>query len=138
MKGEKHIKTTQNKVDMKVFDNVSQLEKDLIMDVAAGICYCQKLVDAIKGKYDLSKVKEYKPKTKIPEIIQEVLNESNYRKSYEWQYDKTFIYDGSEIEVIRYDINTDDWCVVKIDGKEVKITKKNLKNWWEERNKKIK
>ena len=119
------------------FKDISQIEKDMIMDVAAGICYAQKAWDAQKGTYDLSKVKVYKPKTKIPQIIQEALEESGYRKFYEWEYDKNFVSDGYEIEVVKYDIQTDDWCIVLFNGEKKKITKRYLRELWEERENKI-
>ena len=79
----------------------------------------------------MSMVRDYKPRTKIPDMIKEILEESNYRQSYEWHYDKSFTFDKIKIEVIRYDINTSDWCIVKIDGEEKKITKKGLRKLWE-------
>jgi len=120
--------------NIKTFDNISQHVKDMFSDIGAGICYTQKLVDANKGKYDLSKVKQYKPKTKIPEIIKEILEESEYRKMYEWEYDREFVSGGIKFKVIKYNINTGDWCLVLRDDKEVKMTKKNLREWWESRN----
>jgi len=120
---------------IKTFNNIPYYVKDMFSDIGAGICYAQK-VDSASMKnstFDLSKVKQYKPKTEIPQIIQDALSESEYRKEYEWQYDKGFTSDGVKFEVIKYDINTSDWCLVLMDGKEVKMTKKNLREWWEER-----
>ncbi len=106
---------------------------DLFLDIGAGICNAQKYAETIKpdSTFDMSKVRDYKPRTKIPDMIKEILEESNYRQSYEWHYDKSFTFDKIKIEVIRYDINTSDWCIVKIDGEEKKITKKGLRELWE-------
>jgi len=40
--------------------------------------------------------------------------------------------DGDLIEVIKYDITTGDMCFVKINGKEVRITKRGLREWYED------
>ena len=127
----------ENINNIKTFPNIPQNVKDMFSDIGAGICYSQKLTDANKGTYDLSKVKQYKPKTKIPEIIKEILEESEYRKMYEWEYDKEFVSDGVKIQVIKYDISTSDWCLVLMDSKEVKMTKKNLREWWNNRDESI-
>lgn len=121
--------------DIKTFDDIPQLVKDMFSDVGAGICYQAKLATAAMKNsiFDLSKVKQYKPKTEIPKIIQDALSESEYRKLYEWHYDNEFTSNGVDIKVIKYDISTSDWCLVLMDGKEVKMTKKNLREWWEER-----
>lgn len=118
---------------IKTFQDIPIKVLDLVTDCAAGICYCQKAWDAQFGTYDLSKVKEYKPKTKLPQIIKEILEESGYRESYNWQYDKKFTSDGIVFEVMKYDIETFEYCFVKMDSKEIKITKKCLREWWEGR-----
>lgn len=109
------------------FDNIPLFVRNMFEDIGAGICLCQKLADANKGKYDMSKVKKYKPKTEIPNIIKNILEETDYRKSYEWQYEKKFIYEGDVIEVIKYSIDTGDYCIININGEEMKVRKKYLK-----------
>lgn len=126
-----NIETDTYKI--KTFQDIPTKVLDLVTDCAAGICYCQKLSDAQHGTYDLSKVKAYKPKTKLPQIIKEILEESGYRKSYEWQNEKEFISDGIEFRIIKYDIDTFEYCFVLMDGEEIKITKKCLREWWEGR-----
>ena len=108
---------------------------DLFLDISAGICNAQKYAESIKpgSTFDMNKIKDYTPRTKIPDMIKEILEESNYRQGYEWQYDKAFMFDKSKIEVVRYNINTSDWCIVKMDGEEKKMTKKGLRELWESR-----
>lgn len=108
---------------------------NMLYDIAAGICNSQKLDSAMmpNSKFNMSKIKHYQPRTKIPEIIQNALNNSNYRKDYEWQHDTEFISDGIHFKVIKYDITTSDWCLVLMDGREKKMTKKSLREWWEDR-----
>lgn len=105
---------------------------DLYADVAAGICYSQKLDSAAieNSTFDLSKVKKYIPKTKLPGIIQDILRESGYQKLYDWQHENKFISSGIHIEVLNYSIKTKDYCLVLMDGKEVKMTKVGLREWW--------
>lgn len=105
---------------------------NLFQDIGAGICNMQKLSDAEKFTYDMSKVKEYKPKTKIPEIISQVLLKSNSKDDYNWKYDKKFVSNGTNIEIITYSIKTCDWCMVSINGKIKKISKKYLRELYEE------
>jgi len=108
------------------FNNISDKLKDIYTDIGAGICFAQKAWDAQNGSYNLKKIKQYQYKTSIPNMISDALKESNYRQSYEWQYEREFISDNMKIEVIKYDIETSDWCVVKIDEVEKKISKKWL------------
>lgn len=118
--------------DINTFDDIPQHVKDLFEDTCAGICYSQKM--ASEG-YDLSKVKEYKPKTNIPQIIEEILRKSNYRQGYEWDHEKEFTSCGCKIKVLEYGIDTDDWCIIERDGKKVKIAKRALREWWDDRDK---
>lgn len=89
--------------------------------------------DSDNYTYDMSKVKEYIPKTKIPDIIADVLLESNYKDDYNWKYDNIFIAEGIRVEVIDYSIKTSDWCIIKINGKEIKVSKKYLREIYENR-----
>ena len=115
--------------------NPTQLEKDLFSDISAGICHIQKVIEAQKenGRYDLSKVKKYKPKTNILDIIHNAIDLSNIKKDYEWQFEKEFISDNTNIKILRYDINTSDWCIILMDDREIKISKKFLRELYERR-----
>ena len=106
---------------------------DLFLDVGAGICNSQKLSDSDNFTYDMSKVKEYKPKTKIPDIISELVRQTNYKDDYNWKCDNKFVSDGVIIEVVAYSIKTSDWCIVNMDGIEKKISKKYFKELYENR-----
>ena len=108
---------------------------DLLSDIGANICYAQKLWDSIGGTYDLSKVKKYKPKTKLPEIVNRILQESNFRDKYEWDGDKEFQCDLGKIKVLEYGITTSDWCVVDCQGHSRKISKKWLRELYNSRSK---
>ena len=114
--------------------NPTKLEKDLFTDVSAGICFMQKfnetLDDMRKTKYKLSKVKKYIPKTEIPKIIQNALDNLDKSK-FKWKHDIEFISNNNKIKVIKYDNNTFDWCIVNIDGEEKKISKCYLRELWE-------
>lgn len=114
-------------------DKVSNQVYDMFFDIGAGICNTQKFAEAMKenSKFDTSKVKQYQPKTQIPKIIEDVLNESEYWKGYEWQHQKEFMSNGVSYKVVRYDVNTSDWCLVEKNGKEIRISKKYLKELWE-------
>lgn len=106
---------------------------DLFYDIGAGLCNAQKYAESIKpdSTFDISKVKDNTPRTKIPDMIKEILEESNYRQGYEWQYDNVFISNNSKIEVVEYDLDTEDWCIIKVNGKEMKVNKKYLRKLWE-------
>lgn len=118
------------KID-SIFDDIPEKVKDLYMDLGWGICNAQKLWDAEKGTYDMSKVKKYKQKTNLNQIINDALQDSNYRKSYEWEHDSQFVFFGELVELIRYDIQTGDVCMVKINGTDKTITKKYFREIWE-------
>lgn len=111
------------------------LLEDMIYDIGAGICNCQKIAEANQenSKFNLSKIKKYTPKTNILNVINDILNETDYRKSYEWQHNKIFDIDDLHIEVIKYDINTGEKCNVLINNETVTITKKYLKELWKGR-----
>ena len=113
--------------------NLSKQTINLFLDIGAGICNSQKLSDSENFTYDMLKVKEYKPKTKIPEIISELVRLSNYKDDYNWKGDNKFVSNGMEIELIAYSIKTSDWCIVKMDGIEKKISKKYLRELYENR-----
>jgi len=116
----------------ELFKDTPSRVVDLVMDIAAGICYSQKAWDAQFGTYDLSKVKEYKQKTELPQIIEDALRDSDYKKAYEWKNDKEFSSDGISFNVVDYSIETFEYCLVEMDGEKVKMTKKCLREWWDE------
>ena len=72
------------------------------------------------------------PKTNLHKDISEILEDSNYKDFYKWNKERIFIRDGISIEVVKYDITTSDICLVKMSGKEVRMTKKQLREWYEE------
>lgn len=117
--------------------NPTQLEKDLFTDISSGICYIQKLVESQEenSRYNLSKVKKYKPKTNILNIIHNIIDISSIKKDYEWHYDTEFVSDNTNIKILKYSINTSDWCIVLMDGIEKRITKIFLKELYERRDK---
>jgi len=114
-------------------DGIPERVIDLFLDAGAGICYAQKQCDSIDGSYDLSKVKHYEPKTRIPDIIQSCLAKSDYRESYKWKYDNEFYTDCIYFKVLDYNITTGEYCLVTMGNEEVKMTKKCLREWWEGR-----
>jgi hypothetical protein len=120
-------------VDNQTFKHIPKNVKDLVEDIAFGICNSQKLIEAENGTYDMSKVKKYNHKTQLHNIINDALKESNYRDSYEWKYERKFVYDGDLVELIKYDITTRDLCYLKIDGEDKKVSKKYFKEMWKNR-----
>ena len=101
---------------------------DLVFDIALGITKSQLVGDATLG----SKKKMLNPKTNLHKDISEILEDSNYKDFYKWNKERIFIRDGISIEVVKYDITTSDMCLVKMSGKEVRMTKKQLREWYEE------
>ena len=101
---------------------------DLVFDIALGITKSQLVGDATLG----SKKKMLNPKTNLHKDISEILEDSNYKDFYKWNKERIFIRDGISIEVVKYDITTSDICLVKMSGKEVRMTKKQLREWYEE------
>ena len=101
---------------------------DLVFDIALGITKIQLVGDTILG----SKKKMLNPRTNLHKDISKILENSNYKDFYKWNKERIFIRDGISIEVVKYDITTSDICLVKMSGKEVRMTKKQLREWYEE------
>ncbi|MFA7664270.1 MAG: hypothetical protein WCY33_05695 [Clostridia bacterium] len=83
-------------------------------------------------KFNKKHGKEYD--TEFHKMIQQCLDDSGYRKAYEWQNEKIFVSDNILIEVMDYNINTFDWCIVKMDGEEIRITKRELSELYRNKN----
>jgi len=121
-------------------DNVTtgiQAIDDLVYDIALGITGNQSLGYGANGdmlKDKSKKIQKLKPKTNLHNIIEDALEKSQYRRAYEWDNERIFkTKDGEQVELIKYDITTGEYCIVKIDGKEMKMTKKWFREWWESR-----
>ena len=116
-----------NTVDGTVKANNPKID-DLIFDIALGITKSQLVGDATLG----NKKKMLSPKTNLHKDISKILEDSNYKEFYKWDKERIFQRDGITIEVVKYDITTSDMCLVKMSGKEVRMTKKQLREWYEE------
>ena len=101
---------------------------DLVFDIALGITKSQLVGDTTLG----SKKKTLNPRTNLHKDISKILEDSNYKDFYKWNKERIFQRDGITIEVVKYDITTSDMCLVKMSGKEVRMTKKQLREWYEE------
>ena len=101
---------------------------DLVFDIALGITKSQLVGDTTLG----SKKKMLNPRTNLHKDISKILEDSNYKDFYKWNKERIFQRDGITIEVVKYDITTSDMCLVKMSGKEVRMTKKQLREWYEE------
>ena len=101
---------------------------DLVFDIALGITKSQLVGDTTLG----SKKKMLNPRTNLHKDISKILEDSNYKEFYKWDKERIFQRDGITIEVVKYDITTSDMCLVKMSGKEVRMTKKQLREWYEE------
>ena len=101
---------------------------DLVFDIALGITKSQLVGDTTLG----SKKKMLNPRTNLHKDISKILEDSNYKDFYKWNKERIFQRDGITIEVVKYDITTSDMCLVKMSGKEVRMTKKKLREWYEE------
>ena len=101
---------------------------DLVFDIALGITKSQLIGDTTLG----SKKKMLNPRTNLHKDISKILEDSNYKDFYKWNKERIFQRDGITIEVVKYDITTSDMCLVKMSGKEVRMTKKQLREWYEE------
>lgn len=108
---------------------------NMFYDIGAAICNVQKLAESMKedSTYDMSKVNTYENKTNIPQIIEEALKKSKYWEGYDWQYDKNFNSGGIRYHIIRFGINTSDWCIVERDDVQTKMSKKHIRQLWEKR-----
>ena len=107
---------------------------NLLYDIALGFTLNQLSFDEnISIGNKSKKLQKLKPKTELHNIINKILIDSGYRKFYEWQHEMEFMSsDGDLIEVIKYDISTGDMCFVKINGDECMITKRGLREWYED------
>ena len=101
---------------------------DLVFDIALGITKSQLVGDTTLG----SKKKMLDSRTNLHKDISKILEDSNYKDFYKWDKERIFQRDGITIEVIKYDITTSDMCLVKMSDREVKMTKKQLREWYEE------
>ena len=101
---------------------------DLVFDIALGITKSQLVGNTTLG----SKKKMLNPRTNLHKDIFKILEDSNYKDFYKWNKERIFQRDGITIEVVKYDITTSDMCLVKMSGKEVRMTKKQLREWYEE------
>jgi hypothetical protein len=101
---------------------------DLVFDIALGITKSQLVGDTTLG----NKKTMLNPRTNLHKDISKILEDSNYKDFYKWDKERIFTRDGITIEVVKYDITTSDMCLVKMSGKEVKMTKKQLREWYEE------
>lgn len=106
---------------------MNKITTDLLLDIGANICYAQKLWDSIGGTYDLTKVKQYQPKTQLPYLVNEILKQSNFRDKYEWDGEMEFKCDLGNVKILEYGINTSDWCIINCNGEDRKISKKWLR-----------
>ena len=104
---------------------------DLVFDIALGITNTQLVGDTTLGEV-IKKQKKNKPRTNLHEIIDECLELSNYKDFYKWENEVEFIRDNIKFQVVKYDITTGDKCLVKMDDTEVKMTKKQLREWYED------
>ena len=104
---------------------------DLVFDIALGITNSQLVDDTTLGEV-IKKQKKNKPRTNLHEIIDECLELSNYKDFYKWENEVEFIRDGIKFQIIKYGITTGDSCLVKMDNSEVKMTKKQLREWYED------
>jgi hypothetical protein len=107
---------------------------DLLYDIALGICCNQQLsIDNNTTLKDKSKkLQKLKPKTDLHNTINNIIEELGVRKLYEWQHEMEFTSsDGELVKVIKYDITTGDMCLVKADGNVMRISKRGLREWYE-------
>jgi len=107
---------------------------NLLYDIALGFTLNQlSFDDNVSIGNKSKKLQKIKPKTELHNTINKILIDSGYKKSYEWQYEMEFMTsDGDLIEVVKYDITTGDMCFVTINGKECRITKRGLREWYED------
>jgi len=107
---------------------------NLLYDIALGFTLNQlSFDDNVSIGNKSKKLQKLKPKTELHNTINKILIDSGYRKSYEWQHEMEFMTsDGDLIEVIKYDISTSDMCFVKINGEECRITKRGIREWYED------
>ena len=101
---------------------------DLVFDIALGITKSQLVGDTTLG----SKKKMLNPRTNLHKDISKILEDSNYKDFYKWDKERIFQREGVTIEVVKYDITTSDMCLVKMSDREVRMTKKQLREWYEE------
>ena len=104
---------------------------DLVFDIALGITNSQLVGDTTLCEV-IEKQKKNKPRTNLHKVIDECLELSSYKDFYKWENEVEFIRDGIKFQVVKYDITTGDKCLVKMDDTEVKMTKKQLKEWYED------
>ena len=104
---------------------------DLVFDIALGITNSQLVGNITLGEV-VKKQKKNKPRTNLHEVIDECLELSNYKDFYKWEDEVEFERDGIKFQVFKYDITTGDKCLVKMDDTEVKMTKKQLREWYED------
>ena len=107
---------------------------DLLYDIALGITCNQQL--SIDNNTTLGsqskKLQKLKPRTNLHNTINKIIEDLGVRESYEWQHEKIFTTnDGDVLEVIRYDISSGEYCFVKLNGEEIKITKRGLREFYE-------
>ena len=104
---------------------------DLVFDIALGITNFQLVGDTTLGEV-VKKQKKNKSRTNLHEVIDECLELSNYKDFYKWENEVEFVRDGIKFQIVKYDITTGDNCLVKMDDTEVKMTKKQLREWYED------
>ena len=104
---------------------------DLVFDIALGITNSQLVGDTTLGEV-IKKQKKNKPRTNLHEVIDECLGMSNYKDFYKWQDEVEFVRCGIKFQIVKYDITTGDRCLVKMDNTEIKMTKKQLREWYED------
>ena len=108
---------------------------DLLYDIALGICCNQQLSydNNITLGSKSKKLQKLKSRTELHNTINNIMEKLGVRKYYEWQHEKVFTSsDGELVEVIKYDITTGDMCLVKVDGKEMRISKRGLRSFYED------
>ena len=103
---------------------------DLVFDIALGITNSQLMGGTTLGEVSKKQSKN-KPRTNLHEVIDECLELSNYKDFYKWENEFEFVRDGIKFQVVKHDITTGDKCLVKMDDTEVKMTKKQLREWYE-------
>ena len=99
------VKNINDKNDLSLTTTIPFID-DLIYDIGLGITGNQILDYKSNGKLlkdKSSKIQKLKPKTELHNIINSALEESGYKKSYEWQYDKIFkTKDNELVEVVKF------------------------------------
>jgi hypothetical protein len=117
------------------FNNISDDVQNIFYDIGYLITSNQIINIKSEKKLSNNNINNYKIKTKIPEIIGNILSEKlkEIHEDRKWKYETTFISNNESITLINWDIYSDSCIIQRNKNNSVEVNKKYFRELWENR-----